>query len=185
MTSYLTEEEYAALQIRIEAGESTISVPRGVARQFFTHVNNSSIKSITDTSMLWQKCLIWVTIFFSVLTLLVAAIFIISSFGYWSAVAVPLTGIFWVVLAGLTYEEGSWTSMTVILAASFAVIFFMAQVYSLPAFFFIISVWTYRITYILAESLLTDLIKKSYSAFDMLVEHVEIQEAGAGVDSAN
>jgi hypothetical protein len=182
VSSYLTEDEYAALQMRIEAGDSTIAVPRGVARQFFTHVSNSSIKSITDTSMFWQKSTIWAGILFSILTLLAAAVLIINSFGNWAAVAVPLTGIFWVVLAGLTYNEGSWTSTTVILITSISAIFFMAQIYSLPAFFFILSVWSYRITYLLAESLLARLLKRSYAAFDMLVEHIEIQEPGS--DSA-
>ncbi len=181
MTTYITEDEYTALQSRIETGDASVTIPRGVARQFFTHVNNASIKSITDTSMLMQKCLIWLAIAFSIMSLLVSAIFIIKSFGYWAAVAVPLTGIFWVLLAGLTYEEGSWMSLTAAFIASLVAIFFMAKVYSLPAFFFVLSVWVYRITYILAQTLLTGLVKESYAAFDMLVEHIDIQES----DSAN
>ena len=62
MTSYLTIDEFTALQSRIESGQASLTVPRSVARQFFTHVTNSSIKTITDTSMFWQKGLIYAAI---------------------------------------------------------------------------------------------------------------------------
>ena len=183
MAAYLTEDEYATLQSRINAGVAEISIPRGVARQFFTHVSNSSIKSITDSSMLLEKTLIWIVIIFSILSFLAASALTIKSFGYWSAVAVPLIGIFWAVLAGLTFEEGSWPGMTIILAISFAGIFFMVRDYSVPFFFFVLSIWTYRITYIVAQRMLTSLVMESYAAFDMLVEHVEIEESDSA--SAN
>ena len=183
MNSYLTEEEYTALRSRIESGDVSISIPRGVARQFFTHVSNTSIKGITDTSMFWPKYLVWLQIAFSALCLLGAVYFIIRSFGYWSTIAVPLIGIFWVILAGLHYENGSWAGITVLLAASFVPIYYMAESYSFPACLFVLSVWSYRTTYILAQTQLTSLVKESYAAFDMLVAHIVIHESDS--NSAN
>jgi hypothetical protein len=183
MTTYLTNDEYIALQSRIESGQASMTVPRGVARQFFTHVSNSSIKAITDTSMFWAKVLIWAIITLSIVLFLITLALVINYFGFWSAIAVPLIGIFWVVLAGLTYEEGNWIGMTIVLIAAFINIFFMVQMYALPIFLFVLSVWIYRASYLIAQKMLLGLINQSYSAFDMLAEHVKIHQAASTSDN--
>ena len=131
--------------------------------------------------MLAQKLLIWLLILTSGATFIVAALLIIGSFGFWSGIAVPLIGIFWTILAGLTYDHSGMKGMSAILALSAVAFFYVTPDYSEPGFFFVLSIWLYRTSYISAQAFLTNLIEGSYAAFDMLVEHIEIQE----VDSAD
>ena len=101
----------------------------------------------------------------------------IDSFGWWAAIAVPVAGASWAIIAGLTYEDGEWLSITILLAASIASYLFLTPTYSIPLIFFVFSLWLHRMTYILAQKLLIDIVEDSYAAYDMLAENVEIQDA--------
>ena len=59
MNKYLNEEQFESLSRRIEAGDASLSIPRGISRQFFTRVSNASIKSTTGHSLMGQKLVIW------------------------------------------------------------------------------------------------------------------------------
>jgi hypothetical protein len=101
----------------------------------------------------------------------------IDSFGWWAALAVPVAGASWAILAGLTNEDGEWLSITILLAASIASYSFMAATYSIPLIFFVFSLWLHRMNYHLAQKLLVAIVEDSYAAYDMLAENVEIQDA--------
>ena len=59
MKKYLTSEEFEAVKTRIAGGHSSMTIPRSVARQFFTRVNNASVIEITGHSIRFQKFVIW------------------------------------------------------------------------------------------------------------------------------
>ncbi|MCZ6501535.1 MAG: hypothetical protein O6945_03365 [Gammaproteobacteria bacterium] len=176
MKKHLTEEEFNEVQARISSGDASITIPRRVARQFFTHISNSSIKNTTLSSALWQKSLTWTGVIGAPILLVACCLLIISSTGWWAAIAVPLVGIFWTILAGLTNEDGGWPSITIALVASIACFFFLSQAFSLPLFLFVSSLWVHRMTYILTQRLLITLVNNFYPAYDMLTDHIELDD---------
>ena len=177
MSKYLTEEQFKAIQAHIRAGDASLTISRGIARRFFMRVSNASIKSSTGNSALLQKTLVWTIQACALLCLLICGAIMIDSFGWWAALAVPVAGASWAILAGLTNEDGEWLSITILLAASIASYSFITPTYSLPLIFFVFSLWLHRMTYILAQKLLISIVEDSYAAYDMLAENVEIRDA--------
>ena len=176
MVKYLTEVEFRDVRNRIQQGEASIRIPRSVSRQFFTHVTNRSIIDITESSALLQKILIWSGIASAWVLLAICAGLVIESWGIWATVVVPLVGAFWAILAGFTHEQGSWQIISLVLVATLIGIFTVPGHYVLPLFFFVLSLWTHRMTYILAQRFLEKLVTNSFDAWDMLVEHIELND---------
>jgi hypothetical protein len=177
MSKYLNQEEFKAIQAHIRVGDASLTISRSIARRFFIRVSNASIKSNTGNSALLQKTLVWTTQACALFCLLICGGFMIDSFGWWAAIAVPVVGASWAILAGLTSEDGEWLSITVLLAVSIASYAFVTPIYSIPVIFFVFSLWLHRMTYILAQKLLIAIVEDSYAAYDMLAENVEIQDA--------
>jgi hypothetical protein len=177
MSKYLSEEEFKAIQAHIKVGDASLTISRGIARRFFMRVSNASIKSNTGNSALLQKMLVWTTQGCALLCLLICGGFMIDSFGWWAALAVPVAGASWAIVAGLTNEDGEWLSITILLAASIASYSLITPTYSIPLIFFVFSLWFHRMNYHLAQKLLVAIVEDSYAAYDMLAENVEIQDA--------
>ena len=177
MNRYLTEEEFKVIQAHIKVGDASLTISRSIARHFFMRVSNASIKSNTGNSALLHKALVWTSQVSALFCLLICGGIMIDSFGWWAAIAVPVAGASWAILAGLTSEDGEWLSITIFLAASIASYSFITHTYSAPLIFFVFSLWLHRMTYILAQKLLIAIVEESYAAYDMLVENVEIQDA--------
>ena len=176
MQKHLTEEEFARVRTRIISGQASICIPRRVARQFFTHTSNSSIKNTTDSSAHWQKSLVWMGVSAAPILLLVCGLVVIDSSGWWAAVTVPTIGIFWTILAGLTAEDGDWPSVTIALGLAIACYFLLPPTYSVPLLLFVSSLWIHRMTYILAQELLISLVSDSYPAWEMLTDHIDLDD---------
>jgi len=177
MNRYLTEEEFKVIQAHIKEGDASLTISRSIARHFFMRVSNASIKSKTGNSALLQKALVWTSQVCALFCLLICGGVMIDSFGWWAAIAIPVAGASWAILAGLTNEDGGWLSITIFLAASIASYSFITPTYSAPLIIFVFSLWLHRMTYILAQKLLIAIVEESYAAYDMLVENVEIQDA--------
>ena len=47
--------------------------------------------------------------------------------------------------------------------------------YSVPLFLFTLSLWVHRLTYVAAQAFLINIVTDSFSAYDMLAEHVAIE----------
>ncbi len=179
MTNYLSRDQYSAVQSRIIAGEATLAIARDVSRQFFLRVSNASVSAVADTSVVWPKTLIWSGYVASPALLIICVLLIIQTFSWWAVVLVPLAGIFWAILTGLTYDKGGWVWPTL---GSFAVCLlplFVETAYSLPVLSFTLSLWIHRMTFIMAQSLMTSLLGASYEAFDMLAEHITLDDTAA------
>lgn len=177
MKKYLTVEEFEALKARIARGTSGLQISRRVSRQFFTRVNNASIVETTGRSMLAQKLIVWSGVLASPALLLLAIAAIVFHFGWISAIAVPLVGTFWTVIAGFTGDKGTWWHGLIGLIAGLGLSAFIEPAYGIPLALFTVSLWIHRSNYRLAQIWLTQLITTSFGAFDMLVEHIDIRDA--------
>lgn len=175
MNRYLNEEEFSSLQADFAAGNARVVIPRSIARQFFVRVDNDSIKATTNESAIIQKLMIWTGILTAPVLLAVCLLIISVELGWSAAFAVPLIGIFWTVLAGFTSESGAWYEITAALAVAFVVWLAYANNYALALFFFTMSLWVHRMTFILAQHFLEQIITSSFDAYDMLVDHVVVE----------
>jgi hypothetical protein len=174
MTEFLNEDEYEALRLEISDGTASLKITRNMSRQFFTHVSHRNVQDLTGSSVLSQKLLVLSMLLSSILLVLGCLAEITLDFGWLAIIGVPLAGIFWTVLAGLTTEMGDIWSSTLAMIAAIGLIWFLPESYQLFTALFTGSVYLYRTAHILSEYLLRRLVSESYDAFDMLSEHIEI-----------
>ncbi len=176
MTTHLSADEFAGLQQEFREGRSAISIPRAVARRFFTHVAASAIRTTTGQGAFLKKTVIWAGLLFSPLVLGACCLLVAWEFEWIATLVIPIIGIFWTIFAGYTSNIGRWQPATLLVAAAVANLYVMPPDLSRPLLLFILSLWIHRITYILAEHWLTGLVEKSFSAYEMLEEHIVIVE---------
>lgn len=174
MTQFLSEQDYQQLQPRITDGSVRLSIQRKVAREFFLRVANQSVVAISGQSVLLKKLLIWLGVILAPLMFIAAAAFIIMEFAWMATLAVPLLGIFWAVIAGFTGEKGGFWLGSLAIAAVICLAYIMPREFAIPIMLTALSLWLHRLTYLLAQRWLQNLAGKSFGAFDMLIEHVEV-----------
>ncbi len=179
MAKHLSEQEFEELVTHVADGTSSLSVTRALARQFFTHVGNRNVVDLTGRSVLGRKFVVLGLLLISLLLIVISLGLIIRDFGWAALFAVPLTGIFWTVLAGFTTELGSLLSSTVILIAVLAISYFLPMSYMLPVVLFAVSLFLYRLAHMLAQYFLLQLVVSSYDAYDMLSEHITVTTTDA------
>lgn len=177
MKKYLTEEEFETVSQHLASGEASIVVPRRVARQFFTRVPIESIRATTGRFMFPQKIAIWVGVLASPALLVVCIGAVIYYFDWFAALAVPIVGMFWTVIAGLTGDKGDIWYGIAGLVAGLLLAWLLEPAYGIPLALFTVSLFIHRITYQVAELWLTGLVSSSFGAYDMLVEHIELEDA--------
>ena len=96
MDKHLTPEAYEDLQQKILEGQGTLVILPGVAPDFFKKVFKSSIESTTRIKVTTEKLLIWGDVKLALLLACFANMAL--GFGWTSALAIPLIGIFWPIL---------------------------------------------------------------------------------------
>lgn len=183
MKRYLTESEHEELRRSLERGDATLSVPRSVARQFFLRVDNASIVETTGESMVLQKSLIWLGIIGHATLFIASLVSIGYYFGWMATVGIPLVGIFWTILAGLTGDKGSMLHGSIGLAAAVLLAVLIPIGYAVPLILFATSLWLHRSCYMLAQYWVTSLVVRSFPAYDMLVEHIDVEDTGPNVQT--
>ena len=177
MARHLTPEEFTDLQSELDEGASRLHFTRSFSRRFFTNVGLRSVKEHTGLSILPEKTLVIALLVMSLLLLIACLADIYVRFGWLSLFVLPLVGIFWTVLAGFTTEMGSWLSSTASLLVVLFICFWLPRDYAEPAAMFATSVYLYRLGHILAFRFLSRLIARSYDAYDMLYEQIEVHRA--------
>ncbi len=175
MASCLTQEQYQDLQAKIARGQARVVVTRSLARQFFFNVANRNVRDLTGQSMRWPKFVVVALLIISVMMALTCFGLVISNFGWWATLGVPLVGIFWTVLAGFTTEMGSVSSTSAMVAAALMLSPMLPGDYSEPFVLFAGSLFSYRLAHFLAEYFFVGLIKRSFDAYDMLCEQIDIE----------
>ena len=89
--------------------------------------------------------------------------------------AIPAVGIFWSILTVLTSDKGSQWIGHAGLIVSFMPFTFLSLSYAYPIALLGTSIWLHRCIYSISQYWLEKLVTGSYDAFDMMVEHIEIE----------
>lgn len=174
MTAFLNETEYQSLIEEVRQGRSQLTVTRNMSRQFFTHVGSSNVRDLTGQSVMTQKLIVLSGLALSILIMLATLALVAINFGWIAIVAIPLVGISWTVLAAFTTELGSFAASVVISISALGLAWFLPADYGQPLALFTASMFLYHAGHTLAQGFLLKLVTASYSAFDMLAEHIEI-----------
>ncbi len=175
MNKRLSETEFAILGAEVASGAARMSISRSMARQFFTRVRSSEARELRGIAIVRQKFIIYALLILSIALIFACLGLVMVNFGWGaSVIAIPLTGIFWTVLAGFTTETGSWLSSSLIYVAALGASFWVGGDYLLPLSLFASSLYLFRIAHILAEQLLVRLIMGSFAAYEMLAEHIVV-----------
>ncbi len=179
MAGYLTPEQYQDLLKEIEQGQSSLSVSRNLARQFFFNVGNRNIRDLTGVSMRGRKTTVVALLFLALGLAALCLGLVVREFGWWATIGVPMVGIFWTVLAGFSTEMGGYLSNLLWLVGSALAAYFLPQEFSLTLVTFALSMFTYQMAHLIAETFLLQLIHTSYDAYDMLCEQIELEQHAA------
>ncbi|MCB1647164.1 MAG: hypothetical protein KDI36_17010 [Pseudomonadales bacterium] len=175
MSEFLTETEFLELQPELQAGKARLCIPRSISRDFFIRVSNSSVENTTGHSLRLKKFVIWTGVAIPPLMFIACAAHVINEFAWTATLLIPLLGIFWTIVTGLTGDRGNFLAGTVAMLLAVGIASLLPQAYAVILLLISLSLWLHRCVFFLAQHWLVQLLAQSYPAFDMLVEHIEIQ----------
>lgn len=174
MVQHLQEQEYDALIAAASRGQAKIEIPKAVARRFFTHITEKSIQDVTGVSVMLRKIIIWLCITLSILSFIAFMVTMVLQYGSsLASILIPLGGIFWIIIFGLTSDQGNWWHGTIPVLLC-VILHVLGQNFSLPILLLFFSLWIHRASYLLAEQWLQNLVTHSYAAFEALEDHINI-----------
>ncbi|MFT4853143.1 MAG: hypothetical protein ACI9YR_001527 [Bacteroidia bacterium] len=172
MAEHLTKDEHKVLQSDLSSGSARIHVTRSMARQFFIKVTNRKVRDLTGVSVLGQKLLVLALLATALILIVTCLVLTALEFGSAAVFAVPLVGIFWTVIVGLTTNSGSMLLSTLLLIPCLLLAYYLPVEYVWLLGNFIASIYCYRVAHILAQNFLVRLVSSSYDAYDMLDEQI-------------
>ncbi len=121
-----------------------------------------------------RKLLVLVSLAASLILITACLALVVKDFGWGATFAVPIIGIFWTVIVGFTTESGSVLLSTLLFVPCLILAYFLPEAYSELFGIFATSVYSYRISHIIAQRFLTTLVSSSYNAYNMLEEQIKI-----------
>jgi len=172
MAEYFTKEEYKVLQTDLSSGSARVHVTRSMARQFFINVTNRNVRNLTGASVLGQKLLVLALLATALVLIITCLVLTALEFGSAAMIAIPLIGIFWTVIVGLTTDSGSMLLSTLLLIPCLLLAYYLPDEYVWLFGNFIASIYCYRVAHMLAQNFLVSLVSSSYEAYDMLDEQI-------------
>jgi hypothetical protein len=176
MSKYITEAEFAQLQADRKRGAVEVSLPREVARQFFLRITSSEVKATTGKSIALQKLLVWICTITSPILFVASLVFFAMTHSAWeSTLILPIAGICWTVIYGLTSNQGGWLIGTVPLVICAFPMASSGANTSDPLFLFVLSIWLQRASYLLADRWLMAIVMRHFEAFEMMEAHLQIE----------
>jgi hypothetical protein len=174
MKSFLTEDEYRALQQELSNGSACLQVKRFQARQFFTNVTSKEFTELTGKSNLFEKTVVLGVLLASIAVGVLCLLVITRNYGWAAMIAAPLVGIFWTIIVGFLTETGSALASIIITALALGAAYWLPTAYQPIFITFIVSIFLFRIAHSLAQYFLCRTLGSSYAAFDMLYGQIDI-----------
>ena len=174
MANFLNQDEFSLLAKDVSEGHATLNVTRSLARQFFMNVGGRNVRDLTGRSVLLQKLTVFGLLLSSVILVLSSLGLLVAKLHWGALIAVPLTGIFWTILAGFTTELGSITSTIAIFVIVVMIAPYTGATYNMSIILFAGSLLSYRLAHMTAQYFLIRLILGSFHAYEMLSDHIVI-----------
>ena len=173
---FITEAEFGQLQQDHRRGAVEVSLSREVARTFFLRITNAEVKNTTGKSILLQKLIVWFSCLASPFAFVASMAFFLTDHSAWEATLIlPIAGICWTVIYGLTSNMGGWLVGTFPLVIAASPLINETGTLTDPILLFVLSIWLQRASYLLSESWLMSIVMNHYEAFEMMEEHLQIE----------
>jgi hypothetical protein len=176
----VTQEEHAQL-IREQAdGRLLFGIDRAFARRFFTDVPLRTIERATGEATYLEKLVVFGAFIAAPICLLIAGVFGVLYFRWWSILIVPVTIAVWLLFSGTSSMGGSrlfGISLVTLAGVALHVFGSFDSRFTLFLLFVAAAFWLNRFMYLAATMFLRALIIRSHQAFSFLHDHITIKRA--------
>jgi len=175
MSKFLNETQYQQAMTRHQDGQLEVQIKSLVARRFFTHIGGQEVIETTGTSIKLKKLIVGSAVLAAPLIFLGALALVLEQYGpTTSGIVIPIIGICWTVIYGLTSDHGGWMIGTLPLALSLLFFILVNQALGLLIVLFVLSLWLQRFTYLISSRWLLEIVTQSFPAYTALEEHIEL-----------
>ena len=177
----MTDDEHKQIAADFYHGKVLFGLDRMVARKFFMDIPIRNIKEQTGEAPYIEMFAVWTLQIASHLALLSTWVLAFFAFGWWSALAIPVSLAIYVIFVGLSSLPGhGLLGITIALAA----IVVVAAVDVFPskaiAWYFVVlllSLWAARSVYSASWHFVRAFVLRNRKAFEMLSSHIDIRAA--------
>ncbi len=177
----MTEQEYKDFVAKAKSGALLIGIDRAIARKFYTDFPLSKIQDETGETPYFEKMVVWFAFLVAPVTLLASFILAVIAFGWWAALAIPLSVAAYFVFSGQSSMPGrGMLGISVLLGLTVANLFtdFFASKFG-PWYFIavVFALWASRLVYCAATTLLRAFVLRNQRALEFMRQHIHVREA--------
>lgn len=172
----MTDDEYSQLVSRAQNGTLLIGLDRAIARKFYTDVPLRHVERETGEAPYFEKMVVFVAFLGAPLALAASFILAVLAFGWWAALAIPLSAIAYILFSGQSsMPNRGMVGVTLILALVVAAALLRVFPSEYIAWYFVslaFSFWAARLVYAAATFLLRAFVLRNKKAFEMVAPHI-------------
>ncbi|UZD54952.1 hypothetical protein [Caldimonas aquatica] len=177
----MTDEEYQALVARIQSGSLLIGVDRSMARKLYTDVSLSRIEAETGEAPYFEKMVVLGAFVGAPVSLLASFVLAVLAFGWWAALAIPVSIVVYFVVAGASsMPKQGMTGVTVLLFLALLSVYlgwFPSEYIGWYAALFLFALWNARLVYVAATHFVRAFVIRNRRAYEFLAPHIHLREA--------
>lgn len=179
----MTDEEYQALVARIQSGSLLIGVDRSMARKLYTDVSLSRIEAETGEAPYFEKTVVLGAFVGGPVSLLASFIMAVFAFGWWAALAIPVSIVVYFVFAGASSmpKQGmAGVSMLLVLALLSVYLSWLPSDYiAWYVALILFALWNARLVYAAATHFIRAFVIRNRRAYEFLAPHIHLREASS------
>jgi len=177
----MTDEEFQALVARIHSGAILVGVDRSMARKFYTDVSLARIEAETGEAPYFEKVVVFGAMIGGPLALLVSFVLAVMAFGWWAALAIPVSILIYFVFAGASSMPGGGMGVVTVLVGLAALGTYLGWFPSRYAGWYALvlamAFWNARLVYAAATHFVRAFVVRNRRAYEFLAEHIHLREA--------
>jgi len=177
----MTDEEYQALVARVQAGSLLIGVDRSTARKLYTDVPLSRIEAETGEAPYFEKMVVLGAFVGGPVSLLASFVMAVLGFGWWAALAIPVSIVVYFVFAGASsMPKQGMAGVSVLLAFAllgFYLNWFPSNYIAWHAVLVLFAFWNARLIYAAATHFIRAFVVRNHRAYEFLAPHIHLREA--------
>ena len=179
----MTDEEYQALVARIQSNSLLIGVDRSMARKLYTDVSLSRIKAETGESPYFEKMVVLGAFVGGPVSLLASFAMAVLAFGWWAALAIPVSIVVYFVFAGASsMPKQGMAGVSVLLACALLGLYlewFPSRYIAWNVVLVLFALWNARLVYSAATHFIRAFVVRNRRAYEFLAQDIHLREASS------
>jgi hypothetical protein len=154
-----------------------------MARKLYTDVPLSRITEETGEAPYFEKMVVFGAFVGGPLALLASFVMAALAFGWWAALAIPVSVVIYFVFAGASsMPKQGMGGVSVVLALAILSLYlrwFLSDYVGWYAVFVVFALWNARLVYAAATYFIRAFVIRNRRAYDFLAPHIHLREAGS------